>query len=234
MTIAIATPIRAAELRAASVSLGYSEMMRVLARELPIELLDGTLTFSADVARARNRMAGLVLRELPRIDGVLWIDDDQFFEDPNLGPHVIRAMLATGEDVIGLPYTNKRLPLRWIHQLLSPCPTADARGVQSVRGVGFGMTYTSTHCLKRMASVARKYTDHPHPHVTADMFSPTFEPVGPDMPAETDLLLSEDFSFCKRWRDLGGKVKLYCKSGIVMHAGGHAWSAREIPNAVVD
>ena len=72
MSLAIATPIRAAELATGLVTLGYSESIRVVARELPTEVLEGTLTFSIDQVRARNRIVGHVLRQLPQVTHLLF------------------------------------------------------------------------------------------------------------------------------------------------------------------
>ena len=50
--------------------------------------------------------------------------------------------------------------------------------------------------------------------------------------------VSEDYSFCKRWREVGGgglfqKVYLYTRSALICHAGSRTYSARDIPGAVV-
>lgn len=230
MSLAIATPIRAAELATGLVTLGYSESIRVVARELPTEVLEGTLTFSIDQVRARNRIVGHVLRQLPQVTHLLFWDDDQFFENPHDGAKVIREMMRSGEDFIGAPYTNKRQPLRWVHQLLAPCPTP-VNGVQEVKEIGMGMTLLTRTCLERLTQASTTYRDWPHPHKIGDVFEQLYDPVGPD-PSE-QRKLSEDFSCCKRWRSIGGRVCLYVGAGIVMHAGGHAWSAREMPGGVV-
>jgi hypothetical protein len=53
------------------------------------------------------------------------------------------------------------------------------------------------------------------------------------VPAEDQALLSEDYSFCLRWRRLGGRVYVYARGGIIHHAGVHDWTAREMPGGVV-
>ena len=106
-----------------------------------------------------------------------------------------------------------------------------------VRGCGFGFTMTSRACLDKMWVACRKYRDPrrdgTRPKV-ADMFGQVYEFLQGDPSDLEDMtLMSEDFSFCKRWRDLGGTVQLYVKGGVLMHAGGHCWSAREMPGGVV-
>lgn len=227
MTLLIATPVRASEMMSASVSVGYSESVRALARELPIDTIDAALMFSTDIVRARNRAAAIALREWPKMSHVLWWDDDQWPEDRT----IVSEMLATGADVIGAPYTNKKLPLKWVHQELSG--QEPSGGLLEVRYLGFGFTMTSRACLERMMLAARIYTDHPHERRVGNMFGQLYEsPEGSTDPAD-DGLLSEDYSFCKRWREMGGRVMLYCRAGLLMHAGAHAWSAAEMPGGVV-
>jgi hypothetical protein len=229
----LATPVRAAEPLSASVSLGYAEMVARLHRTLPVHVLDGSITFSADIVRGRNRIAAKVLRELPNVTHILWVDDDNWCDDPAIVPE----MLALGVDVVSAPYTNKRQPLRWVHQQLSPAasPVGD---LLEVAGVGFGFTLTTTHVLRELSAEARIYTDHPHPHRVANLFGHLYyhpaREAGPGafVPPENDALLSEDFSFCFRLRRRGGKVYVYTKGGIINHAGPHTWSAKEMAGVV--
>lgn len=228
----IATPVRGSELNATLVTTGYSESVRMLARMMPVGTLPATLTFGADNIRARNRVVAKVLRDAPAVTHVLWWDDDQWPEDLN----IVQAMLDTGEDVVGAPYTNKKQPLHWVHQLLGDGRELDARRLLEVRAVGFGFTITTRACLERMWACSRKYTDLPNPHKCANMFGQLFDRLlpGPGTDPEEETLLSEDFSFCKRWRDLGGKIWVYGGPGnLIDHAGMHAWNAREMAGAEV-
>ena len=229
MTLAIATSFRGSEHLAAPVAWGYAENLRLLCLEMAteVEVIPALVTYSADNIRARNRVAALVLREMPRVTHVLWWDDDQWPEDRR----IVREMMTSGEDVISAPYTNKRRPLRWVHQPLDPSPPPEGMR-QEVRAVGFGFTMTTRRCLETMSRAARKYTDHPRRDAIADIFGMLYDAPGPGLPEEADMLLSEDFSFCKRWRETGGRVVLKLDSGAIYHAGGHAWSAHEMPGAL--
>ena len=230
--LVLATPVRAAELLAASVSLGYAEMVARLHRTIPCEVLDGSITFAADIVRGRNRIAAKVLRELPDVTHVLWVDDDNWCDDVA----VIPEMLALGVDVVSAPYTNKRTPLRWIHQHLTP-PALMQGDLLEVSGVGFGFTLTSVEALRRLSADARKYTDHPNPHRVANLFGHLYHHPAQDrgelVPDGEQALLSEDFSFCLRWRRTGGKVYIYARGGVIHHAGAHDFTAREMPGGVI-
>ncbi len=230
VTLLIATPVRGGQPLAAPVAFGYSESVRKLSHLMPVEMIPPAVAFPSDIVRARNRIAAMVLREFPHVDNVLHWDDDEWPEDV----HAIERMLATGEDVIGLPYTNKKLPVRWLHSPLPHQPEPE-RDRLEVRGIGFGLTITSRHCLLRMSAAARKYTDHPSPHKVADIFGQLYDhpDIGGDPTSEDAMLLGEDFSFCARWRRLGGRVYVYAGPGnIVSHSGPHAFTARDMPGVV--
>lgn len=220
MRLLVATPVRAAELYAAHVSLGYATFREQLARLMPD--YKSSMVATLDVVRARNRMVGLLLShaDFAAVTHVLWVDDDQWPDDVRIVP----AMVAACRGVLGAPYTNKRNPLRWVHR-------GDGEGGFS--GIGFGFTMTTRACLERLAERARWYIDLPHGLRCPDLFGQLYETERTADGEEFETLLSEDYSFCKRAREAGYVIDLYPAAGIVNHAGGHVWNARQMPGGVV-
>lgn len=185
------------------------------------------VSISRDPIRARNRLAAMVLQEpsLAQVTHVLWLDDDQWADDPG----IVQRMLDTGEHLIGAPYTGKQHPVQPVPVLLdSRTPQGE---LLEVRGLGFGFTLTSRACLEKMTATARIYTDHPDARKVGNLFGQLYDQVviGSDS-SDADMLLSEDLSFCKRWRDLGGRVVMYTGPGVVLHAGPHAFSIMDMQN----
>ena len=196
--LVVATPIDGADVWSADVKLGWAEQLRALSHDMPIQAV---VTFAQDVVRSRNRIVGIILRDYPETTHVLWWDNDQYPEDRR----VVQAMLASGEDVIGAPYTNKR------SQYAGYSSTASRRkpeidGIQEVRALGFGFTMTTTKGRRNMAEHSRIYKDSSRPQTFAGCVRSVFDQVIPGAPPEDDARLSEDFSFCKRWRELGGPL----------------------------
>jgi hypothetical protein len=222
--ICIATPVRGAELMCEPVAMGYSESIRLLQQRMSADVYPATLTYNVDNVRARNRIAATFLRERDDCSHLLWWDNDQWPEDNR----IVEQMLELDVDLVGAPYPNKRHPMRWTHQRLD-ARSADERGLLEVRWLGFGFTLTSRACLQRMADTARVYTDTPLPHKVPDCFGLLFfQPPDSADPTE-EHLLSEDYSFCERWRQLGGQAFIYARAGIVVHAGMHGWTAADMP-----
>lgn len=222
MMLLIATPVRGGGLNA-HVTVGYSEHVRKLSRTMPFGEVPALSSFVCDVVRARNRIAAKVIRD-GIASHVLWWDDDEWPEDVG----IVKRMIATMEDFIAAPYTNKTEPIRWHHQSRT-LRDADSRGLLEVDYVAMGFTMTTVECLRRVSEPARKYTDYPTSDVVADIFGLLYDGPGD----ETDSLMSEDYSFCKRWRDVGGRIWVDGRPGnIVHHVGARAYSARDIEGGV--
>lgn len=242
-TLIVATPMRSGDMRTGHVTSGYSDFVVELVKRgastvndiLPDDVVSsdpkhpdwiygGKYSYNTDVVRGRNRIVGRILRDRKDATGVLWVDDDQWPETLD----VVDDLIATGEPMVAAPYTNKSPPVRFVFQHWQPEGMPDPRGIVDIRGCGFGFVYTSVECLQRMADVSRWYTDLPTTDKVPDVFDMVYDKYG-----EYDVKLSEDYSFCKRWREqCGGRVKLLTK-GVIYHAGSHGWSARNIPGAVV-
>ena len=226
--LVIATSVRAAIPVTASVSMGYSESIRMLSHRMPVSIVPPCITYSCDNIRARNRIVGLVLREeaFRGMQSLLFWDDDQWPQDVG----IVGEMMALGLDVVSAPYTNKKDPVRWNHILLPGA--VEANNVVEVRAVGMGFTLISRGCLEKMSAAHRRYTDRPNPHKLSNIFGQLYDQQIESDDPEDESLLSEDFSFCKRAREMGIKVHLYTRSGIIWHAGGYPWSGLDIPGGM--
>lgn len=223
--IVIATPTRGAGL-AAPVTLGYSESVRKLAAFMPVETLPPTIGFYCDVVRARNRIAALVMRERKDATHILWWDDDEWPDDIML----IKKMIESGEDLIAAPYTNKFPPIRWLHKYKDDVVALDDRGLLEVDCVAMGLTLMSRKCIEAVSAKADIYLDMPRPDHIANIFGMMYTTWNGER-----VLLSEDYSFCQRWRDIGGKIWIYGAPGnMVRHVGPKEWSAQDMPRGMVE
>lgn len=215
MKLVIATPVDG-DATTGMVSIGYAIALAQLLRDNHgLEALPAQITYSHDIVRARNRLAAMVMRERPDVTHVLWWDGDVVPRDLSL----IGGMLRTGQPVIGAPYLRKRVPSTWVHNGSADVTDEDrSRGWMPVSEVGFGFTITSTAALRAVASRAQSYLDVTvdTAHEVRDMFGLVYH---------QDRLLSEDFSFCHRYRAQGGRIALYLGPGsLLSHVGQYAYT----------
>jgi hypothetical protein len=196
------------------------------------------VVYSADVVRARNRIAQHVIDSLTAATHVLWWDTDMFVDD-----HVslIREMIELGVDVVGAPYARKRKPRTEVGIPILPGVRWQGARVQSPMGeatemsaVGFGFTLTSVDSLRRVGNITDSYMDRQESGDiirTENLFGLAYRHLSDgsicDEPCGHNVeLLSEDYSFCLRWRSTGGRIWLYRPNrnlAPVSHVGDHAY-----------
>ena len=206
--VAIATPLRGADTMSAQVTFGYASFLAQLSSIMKIELQVG---FCLDVVRARNRIAAHILTnpDFADIEDVLWVDDDTYPERPQIVAEMIQHSHIA--DIVAAPYTNKTKPVRWVHRAEAP---------DRVLGVGFGFTMTTRRALLKVWDASEPYFDGLE---CRNMFGQVYDEI-----QGRKVLLSEDFSFCKRARDAGVKIELHTTGGLIMHSGAVAFSAEDM------
>ena len=187
----------------------------------------GVITGNVDVVRARDRVARIFLQNTDA-SHLLWWDSDVLPDD--LG--IIQRLVDTGHDCVGVPYRRKNDHELYPYKMLDPTgDVADRlveRGCVEIDWIAAGFLLTSRPCLQDMWNAYhadRWYIDYTaerrEHHETVSMFDMVYtEPRhGPDgEPWRTKL--SEDYSFCKSYRDIGGRVFMFVGEGApVGHIG---------------
>jgi hypothetical protein len=192
------------------------------------------LGYESLVTRGRNTLVARFM-DVPEATHLLFADADITFQ-----PAQVLRMLRFEQDVVAGMYPLKMrewsaeaitrvrdgegletAPLRYVG---APCT-----GSERVEQDGFVTAdYAGTgFMLIRRAALARMMEAHPELHYAAAhdramanpskhqyaLFDCMIEP-------ETKHYLSEDYTFCRRWRALGGRIWLDTQSPLV-HTGGH-------------
>lgn len=191
--------------------------------ELTIQLRDG----DALVTRARANLVSAFL-DNPTATHLLFVDADIGFE-----PDQVLRLLGSGGDVVAGVYPIKRIDwqklqvavaagkpnirsaaLNYVLEVEDPDNIVAACGFTRARYAGTGFLMIRRHVLEKMCerykslqfrrehSIADPLADSPHRFA---LFECMIEP-------ETGTYLSEDFSFCKRWTDMGGQIWLDLQS----------------------
>jgi len=182
----------------------------------------GLITAAHDslITRARNTIVANFL-DTPDATHLLFIDADIGFE-----PDEVYRLLALGEDLVAGRYPVKardwakirevartgpadvKLESAALEYVGQPCDVAE---IEARSGFCTG-TYAGTgFMLIRRAVLERLIAAHPETKYRSIQTFPRPKSV-------TGAYLSEDFTFCKRWRDLGGRLWLDTQSRLT-HVG---------------
>lgn len=241
--IAIVTPVYGS-LESASVALGYHAKVCAMLRHPDVKQIDSRYFVNCDLVRARSRAVRMVL-ESPDTDILFW--------DSDVVPHdirVIEAMYASEKEVIGVPYPKKKIrwdhmadhvrnedeqaemgrqtgaeleassldwPMRYLDDSVNSTVDGPLRRVAEL-GMGFmmirrGALEKMTQAYKAELTFLDAVDGKRVP--TVALFQLMIEPGGE--------LLSEDYSFCRRWSALGGDVWAFADPAV--HVGAHAFGA---------
>jgi len=171
-------------------------MSGLMAKGIPASV--GTYSWP-DIADLRNMVLSVWYDTMPGSSHLLFVDDDMGFP-----PELIIDMLTFNEPVVGVIYPKKTTARQWVG---SGVEGAEYRpGFIEVEGVGAGVLLIQREAISRMIE---RYPDLVGDHMviavmkiigakrTLRFFDCILTPGGK---------VSEDISFCRRWREIGGVV----------------------------
>jgi hypothetical protein len=150
---------------------------------------------NSDIAGSRGALFGAFVRS--DCDTLVFIDDDVFWQ-----PGSLIKLIDQPVDVVGGIYPKKREPIEWPFKIAvkdeyRPDPTT---GLMEVIGLPGGFLKISKNCAEKMVEAYPRQTLRSIGENS--QFWPVFDPYEtPD-----GNRLSEDYSFCQRWIDIGGKI----------------------------
>lgn len=172
-----------------------------------------------DIVPVRNHFASRVVHD-PSKTHLLCVDDDMDFL-----PQTVLKLIASGYRVAGAACPRRKIDIQRLVEWAKSCDarTAEARatpvaarlqpgqtelhpvnGFIEVEGTGMGLTLIAREALVQL-------TDHIRVQkIDAETLAPLEKPVyGFFDHIYSDPPMSEDHSFCHRWRKLGGKIHVY-------------------------
>jgi len=174
-----------------------------------------------NIADLRNQMLTLWYDRITDASHCLMVDADMAFE-----PELVLDMLALDEQLVGCLYPKKTYPISYAGRLLDEAPTA-RDGFLEVLSIGFGVTLIRRDCVDAMLASGAAASD---PRIDAFTYGPMLRQWGVSRlirafdEIETEQgRMTEDYAFCKRHRDSGGKVFAAAHHRIT-HVGPHGYS----------
>ena len=210
-------------------------------------LVSFTIMKSSLVTQGRNLCVAETLNHEDGYTHLLFIDSDIDFNFST-----IEKMLAADKDVISCPYPMKSFDWDkvWLQKdqakeaddlkrpgYTFPLKVGDQDNIHSDNGI-VEVTHAPTGCMLIKRTVLEKMINH-HPEL--EIFQPTningkevkkqnfynfFDTIHDP---STKRYFGEDFGFCQRWSDMGGKIHIYIMDYIT-HIGEYQYCGRFFDN----
>jgi hypothetical protein len=199
------------------------------------------MTHESLIPRARNTLVKWFLND-PENTHLLFIDADIQFD-----PHDILKLLELDKDLIGMPYAKKQIDWNYIQQ---QCAAANgnigkellekygltyilkcyanqdqASPILEAEEIGTGLMLIKREVLEKMIAAypdLYAYSDDTVRYKMDDMEGRKYYLLFETMLTDERRYLSEDYAFCKRWRDIGGKIHVYLPV-VTVHHGSYAY-----------
>jgi len=172
-------------------------MSGLMAKGIPASV--GTYSWP-DIADLRNMVLSVWYDTMPGSSHLLFVDDDMGFP-----PELILDMLAFNEPVVGVIYPKKTPVRQWVGSGIE----GDRQyrpGFLEVEGIGAGVLLIQREAISRMIE---RYPELIGDHMVIE----EMKVIGAERTLRFfDCILtpggkvSEDISFCRRWREIGGTV----------------------------
>lgn len=158
-----------------------------------------------DIADLRNMALSVWFDSMPEFSHLLFIDADMGF-----APELVIDMLAFGEPVVGAIYRKRTEQVQWAVSGLPVDQVQQRGGFMSVEGLGAGCLLIRRDAIQTMVDRIPDKVGDAGDHALRGLFGTGmvkrvlrfFDPIEGG-PAGR---VSEDISFCRRWRDCGGDV----------------------------
>lgn len=183
-------------------------------RQFGGELYLASAPYISDIALARSKLFGAFLRS--DATHLFWVDADQGFSVKDF----IRLLIA-GKDFVAAAGVRKVFPPSFAVRVADddgkdlPINQSAVDGLIEVTGVGFAFVCLSRACCVRMQ---QSYVDLAYEGSDGRTDYAVFNPI-----VHKRRYLSEDFAFCYRWRQLGGKIFVAAEIDLD-HVGSFTWN----------
>lgn len=169
------------------------------------------------IAEARNMMLSWWYDACPDFSHLLMVDADMGFN-----PQMVLDMLTFSEPMVGAIYPKKTYPIEWVGSGLAA--PEYRTGFIEVEGLGMGCFLIRRDAV---AAMIEKFPEMIFPYMAMPemKFSGAHRTLGffDEMRTQAGLV-SEDISFCRRYRKTGGKIWATTNHKIE-HVGAHGFSA---------
>jgi len=164
------------------------------------------------VTRARNAVVS-VFMDIPEATHLWFMDADMGWR-----PEAVLRMIASGHDVCGIAGKRKIDKPSYCVNVEAPISKRDPFGFITVNDIGTGCMLISKEAIRKiMDAFPEKYNDASLGRTIHNIFETHVD--------ENDFFWSEDYTFCRKWRAIGGEI--WCDpTQSLTHIGQKAWAGK--------
>jgi len=164
-----------------------------------------TLSFP-DIAELRSMATTIWYDTMPDVQYLLFIDSDMGFD-----PNMVLDMMHFDEPIVGAIYPQRNLPTSWAGSGTGERETQRRGNFMEVEGVGMGVTLIRRDVVTIML---QKFPELVDTKIALQPYAKILQSAGANrllrlfdkMTIPERGVVSEDLSFCIRWRQCGGQV----------------------------
>jgi hypothetical protein len=178
------------------------------------------LKYMADIYFSRIKLFGEFVRK-KQYTHMLFLDADMGWQ-----PQTVANMLLLNREFIAAVGVKKKYPLEFAFSMMGddgkdmPFYYEPETMVGTVAAVGAAFMMISRSCAEKMVEAYPEMQFDYENDVEYAVFDPIIINNGNNTPRRR---LSEDYSFCYRWRQLGGKVEILMDATLT-HTGNHTFT----------
>jgi hypothetical protein len=171
----------------------------------------------SNVGKARERVLWEAMRRKPT--HLLFVDADMGWE-----PELVRRLLCSGHEFCAVPGAKKQKEARLCVNFLPAQEFHPHTGFLKVRDIGFAFVLLQAGVIDKLCEAYPELAYNAGPNREWALF---LEMIDKNDTANGPLgeRLSEDLSFCRRWRAIGGDIWADHQSAVI-HAGRMEYSGR--------
>lgn len=169
------------------------------ANRLGLNFTVDTMVNESLIPRGRNSLVAKFLAFEPKSTHLMFIDADIGFE-----PEEVLKLILANKDVAGGLYPKKALPIQYV---VNKIPNSEKEGnLVEVANLGTGFMLIKRQVIETL--IQRRPDLH---YADAIGLDPKYDPYkyalfDTQIDPSTKEYLSEDYYFCKLWRENGGKI----------------------------
>jgi hypothetical protein len=182
----------------------------LMASKMGLQWSLDTMVNESLVTRARNNLMAKMMTNTTATH-FMFIDADIRFQ-----PESIFQMIAADKDVIGGLYPKKALPISYVINVQPGTQIINDLFEVDTMGTGFMMFKRHVYEKLIVAHPDCKYVDDVG---LGKQYEPNMYSIFDTMIDEKGHYLSEDWTFCRRWQKLGGKIHAHSK--VLLNHSGH-------------